>query len=528
VPSNQLSTTLHEFYKISTNENSRIDEEEHKIPFNRFSHNLKFMTKRSFLSGLLTSFLKLTDISSLDSKENFEGKIEKSEILKRRKYIGKKSGPLFYTIFHGDLQTSLNLLYMKPEILFWYNEEGRFPLDMLEKRKDNPMKTKVVGLSILDQYLNNLEVLLESNGYSYTREAYSEENMIERKKKKISKKNSLRRFLSVKKTKTNEELKNTETKPDIKEEETKNKPKVKKEPKKEKKMVTLKLNFPMTPSQNILFHNSYILLNEELCLGFINERFSQRPKSVFNFPVSQLAHLHDLTKFKLRKLFIWAHKYYRNYESSPGFKTYIDEGMTLIHLLCKRGSSKTLNFYIEEQRHKIQKLETLGKFGIKDNSVFSHKLEEIKKQRDLVISELLSIPTREGKNTPAHICMMNYEDKECMKCFMVLSKFGIDLKFPNLKGISVYDLIQLVKVNGDIEFEQNFNNLKSEMERKKLFYLSTCKKHSIKAENGLSEAQFNALFNSADPNENGHYQQSIKDEIVMEVRNDRQQYQKKL
>lgn len=146
-------------------------------------------------------------------------------------YDEKRNNPLHFTLFHGDLHATIELLKYKTDMLLWRNKEKELPPQVIKWSGPNYSRSRAVFASILREFTRNFNLKV-------IRELLLDKNKI----LKPHKKKSIHEF---------------------EEEEEDERKRV------EKIKIDVEKNHYFDPENVYLYCNNYVLLSNELCKQYI-------------------------------------------------------------------------------------------------------------------------------------------------------------------------------------------------------------------------------------------------------------------
>lgn len=412
-----------------------------------------FMTNRSICLITLIKGLKIL------KQEGIRQRIRVSMygFLKKSHYHNKRNNPLYFSLYWGDLHSTLVLLQEKPDMIFWKNPESNKPgsnrggtaPQVIKKSGENIFKSRAIFASVLDEItrLFNFTVI----------EKILKEKVFPNDKKKDyftrDKINLIRSRL------------------------------------RKKKFAVIECP---------LYYNNYVLLSDELCRQYLNNlRNISQFQHFKKKEISNDKYVHDNTpeieamqrnfldffsesdfrkdsfnpdimeiRNNVKLILSWYVYIFGNAEINPEIYKLVNldpfelvlDGRNIFHLMCMNNSFSILKRFIIFFKNEF-------KIGYPEN----WKRRWIAK---------LNQGTAANLNTPAHLCVI-YNSIECLE---LLIYNGIDIDIPNLRGrtvrelLSIYDPYNLTKLNN--KRVDNFEN--QIVEYLELVILSACKQHSIK------------------------------------------------
>lgn len=443
----------------------------------------------------------------------------------RKKNYKNLNNPLHFSLFHGDLYTTLLLLRHKRQMMFWKNHKKQVPAQVIKSAGKNLYKAKAIFASILNEYTrhfnfkiikkflledlhqmkdddkkNNFDVRVDKLVKRIHNELQSEEGTkkrLERDKKKRDK---------LKKEKAEE----ADQQPTLATE-------MKKESKKKKTKRQIKemeeiLSRNFFNYENVyLFNNNYILQSEELCKAYISHlkeksRYSHLKKQyrvMKNYSFVEMPELEALqrnfldffkpgkSKGKLRNnyyicnqtqniltwyVFIFGDaaiepEIYERLSINP-YKIVLD-GKNIFHFMCENNSysllEKFISFYFD-------RCHWTAYDGTRETYAEWNKRTLVYKRYEL-FKQCLNIFTTEDHDTAAHICIYNHH----YECLELLLNQNIDIDQMNLRGRSVRELLYSTSpYNMEAEMTlkpDDIGNMITESVKQDIF--ATCKQHSL-------------------------------------------------
>lgn len=420
------------------------------------------MTNRSIcLTALLKSIKILERIhqKSLRNKNFDENRNDLLfDFLRKIDYDKKKNNPLYFSLYWGDLHTTLILLRERPSMIFWENPEsqdnnsklGASAPQVIKKSGENIFKARAIFGSVLNETIRffNFAII----------EKILKEKVLPNYNKNSNKK---REFINI-----------------------------------YEKIESKRFNL----EENPLYNNDYILLSDGLCRQYLR---SLKNISEFNYfkkkgiENAKYAHndtpgieamqrnffdFYSETDFEKKELnddfkeirndvkliLCWYVYIFGNAEINPEiyqllkidpFELVLDQ-KNIFHFICMNNAYPLLKRFLNFFEKIFKKI---------------HGKEKWKKE----FLEKLQMGTGDTLDSPAHISVI-YNSIDCLE---VLVSFGVDIDNPNLRGRTVRELLMVHEPFNLEAIGVGMENFESQLvEYLRVAILSACKEHSIKYE----------------------------------------------
>lgn len=444
------------------------------------SENIIFISKRAVALFILFKFCE---------------KVKGIELLKQKDYDEKRNNPLHFSLFKGDLHSTILLLEYKIMMLLWRNGESELPPQVIRWAGENYFRARAIFASILREFTRNFNLKVIDNLLLHdTGVLCLQKNVLSTKMDVDPCTGGLKTGKAVEGGKKDETKKNSDTIVNI-------------------MRNTIEQNFTFNKEKVYLYSNNYILVSDELCLQYLKlirdksryRHLKKDHKILKNYTFVQNSELESLQKNFLdyyrgsfvgyhtkdvenfyresvQEILTWYVFVYGDAEIDPRIYKVLEidpfdkilDGRNIFHFMSENNSyslMKDFLDYLYEECHNRPFDETREDYKIWDEETRDLiKLEKLRQK--------LMIKTRENQQTPAHLCAIH----KSIDCFEMLVDFDVDLEEINLRGRTViemfdsyhpYNLKSRSTVSPDEISSKILDFFKKDI-------ITNCKQHSLK------------------------------------------------
>ena len=453
------------------------------ITKDKIKTSINFLKSRTLC--LEAYFIFLDILHEFDDQRDYRTLVKQS-------YEMKRDNPLHFSFYWADIHTTLLLLEKRHEMMFWANKKGRLPPEVIKYCGKNKSKSKAVLISVLNELTRVL------NNKIIRAIHLTPSNLLEK---------------SLRKTEAFSEAFSTSL------EELKQK----------------KLDEKFDKHRTLLYSKDYVLLSNELCLGFINlirsnqkDRFDglfDHEKEITRRSISELEalqrnildfhkgsfdgyYLENVNKdvrLMVKRVIEWHAYAFKNPFIDPRIFKFLRidpfsnsfKGTNLLHQLCLRGSHSSLENVLK---------------GLKAWELADPQFN---------MERVLNKGTSDYMRTPGHLCFVESDASQPnLECLDVLIMNGADIDIPDIRGRTVRQLLSKISPLElpDMRLIESNNQISAKIiEYLQTSILTICKKHNLKFQEGLTEIDFKELFRNSDKELQGSGLDDLKDDILQMV-----------